>query len=79
MSLIKKYIIIITIFLVPFLACSQPSDTRIKSDKWVCTWATAQQFDDVVFRNSLAGYRENRNAYRSDQIKKNWSIRHFEQ
>ena len=49
MNSIKKYIVFIVILLVPFLANSQSIDEQKNSKKWVCTWATAQQLDEVVF------------------------------
>jgi lysophospholipase L1-like esterase len=49
MNLTKKFLVYVIILILPFLACSQPEKTQIKSDKWVSTWATAQQLDDVVF------------------------------
>ncbi len=49
MILIRKYIVLVVILLVPFLACSQSIDTQKTVEKWVCTWATSQQLDEVVF------------------------------
>jgi lysophospholipase L1-like esterase len=48
-ALMKKLILTVSIFLVPFLACSQPDGRQEKSEKWVSTWSTAQQLDEVVF------------------------------
>lgn len=51
MTPIKKCLIIITVFLIPFLACSQIDQKQETGKKWVATWATAQQLDEVVFPN----------------------------
>jgi hypothetical protein len=49
MCLPKKYFIFIVLLLVSFLACSKPADRQEPSEKWVCTWGTAQQLDEVAF------------------------------
>ena len=49
MNLRKKYFIFVVILLVSLLACSQSVDRPALSEKWVCTWGTAQQLDEVVF------------------------------
>jgi lysophospholipase L1-like esterase len=49
MNLIRKYIFFVVILLMPFPANSQSIDNRKSGEKWVCTWATAQQLDEVVF------------------------------
>ena len=51
MNLIKRYIFIIVILIFSFSACTQSVDTQKKGEKWVCTWATAQQLDEVTFPN----------------------------
>jgi len=45
----KKCFIFVVILLVSFLACFKPADRQELSEKWVCTWGTAQQLDEVVF------------------------------
>ena len=49
MNLIKKHLVFLVILLATFLSCSQPADKQEISEKWVCTWATAQQLDEAVF------------------------------
>jgi len=49
MNLIRKYVVFVVILLMPFPANSQSLDSQKSSEKWVCTWATAQQLDEVVF------------------------------
>jgi lysophospholipase L1-like esterase len=49
MTSLRKYIITLIFFLVLFLACSPSTDTKKNSEKWVCTWATSQQLDEVTF------------------------------
>ena len=49
MNLMRKFIIIVAIILVPSLANSQSLDNLKSSERWVCTWATAQQLDEVAF------------------------------
>lgn len=49
MSLIKNLIFTAAIFPVFILACSQSTGRQEISKKWVATWATAQQLDEVVF------------------------------
>ena len=49
MNLISKYIVFVVILLMPFPANSQSLDSQKSGEKWVCTWATAQQLDEVVF------------------------------
>ena len=45
----KKSIFAAAIFFAAFLACSQTSERLEPGKKWVCTWGTAQQLDEVVF------------------------------
>ncbi len=49
MNLIRKYIVFVVILLMPFPANSQSVDSQKSGEKWVCTWATAQQLDEVAF------------------------------
>jgi lysophospholipase L1-like esterase len=51
MASIKKCIIILAIFLLPVIAFTQPGVRQEPNEKWVCTWGTAQQLDDVAFPN----------------------------
>ena len=48
MNLREKHFIFIVILLVSLLACSQSADRQGSVGKWVCTWGTAQQLDEVV-------------------------------
>ena len=49
MNIFQKSIITIIISSMAFLACSQSTDKQETGKKWVSTWATAQQLDEVVF------------------------------
>ncbi len=51
MNLTKRYLIYVIILILPFLACNQSIDTQKSKEKWVCTWGTAQQLDEVGFPN----------------------------
>lgn len=48
MKLRSKYVTLV-VLLVSFLSCSQSTDKQESVGKWVCTWGTAQQLDEVVF------------------------------
>ncbi len=45
----KMKFIILLYAILSFLACSQPAIKQERDEKWVATWGTAQQLDDVVF------------------------------
>jgi lysophospholipase L1-like esterase len=49
MNLIRKYIFFVVILLMPFPANSQSVYSQKSGERWVCTWATAQQLDEVAF------------------------------
>ncbi len=49
MRLLKKHFFFIIILVVFLTACSQPIEKQGTAGKWVCTWGTAQQLDEVVF------------------------------
>jgi lysophospholipase L1-like esterase len=51
----RAHIAIIAIFLVPFMAASDPLSTPKSGERWVCTWATAQQLAPMIFPGAGPG------------------------
>jgi lysophospholipase L1-like esterase len=47
----RTHIAVVTIFIILFMTVSQSCSNSKNEEKWVCTWATAQQLDEVVFPN----------------------------
>ncbi len=50
MRSLKKCLIIIALFILWFSACPKLQNKQGNTEKWVCTWATSQQIDEVVFQ-----------------------------
>jgi lysophospholipase L1-like esterase len=55
MALIRRYVALTTILLVGLVAISQPQNKQKSGERWVSTWATAQQLAPATFPGAGGG------------------------